>query len=178
MFTKLVRIGRDAELRVTPNGTQLLNFPCVYDVGFGENKKAQWLDVVMFGKRAESLSQHFTKGKQIVIYADDLQVETFQKNDGTQGVKLKCKLVEFDFAGSNQNESNQQGGFQQQAPQQPQQGGFQQSPPAVQQMAQQKAMQSGGAPQAMVQQAPSMDFDDDIPFAPIGLQHKALLSCM
>lgn len=172
MFTKLVRIGRDAELRATPNGTQLLNFPCVYDVGFGENKKAQWLDVVMFGKRAESLSQHFTKGKQIVIYADDLQVETFQKNDGTQGVKLKCKLVEFDFAGSNQNESNQQGGFQQQAGfQQPQQ-----APQAVQQMAQQKSMQSGGAPQAMAQHG--MDMSDDIPFAPIGLQYKALLSCM
>ena len=161
MFTKLVRIGRDAELRVTPNGTQLLNFPCVYDVGFGENKQAQWLDVVMFGKRAESLAQHFTKGKQIVIYADDLLVETYQKNDGSQGVKLKCKLVEFDFAGSNQNDSNQQpGGFQQ-----PQQ---------------QQAMQSGGAPQAMVQgtqgygtsgpQAPQQQFNpnqdmsDDIPF--------------
>jgi len=160
MFTKLVRIGRDAELRVTPNGTQLLNFPCVYDVGFGENKHSQWLDVVLFGKRAESLAQHFKKGKQIVIYADDLQVETYQKNDGTQGVKLKCKLVEFDFAGSNQNDSNQQ------------QGGFQQPQ-------QQRAMQSGGAPQAMAQgtqgygtggpQAPqqppqNMDFDGDFPF--------------
>ena len=164
MFTKLVRIGRDAELRVTPNGTQLLNFPCVYDVGFGENKHSQWLDVVLFGKRAESLAQHFKKGKQIVIYADDLQVETYQKNDGTQGVKLKCKLVEFDFAGSNQNDSNQQ------------QGGFQQ--PQIQPQ-QQQAMQSGGAPQAMAQgtqgygtggpQAPqqppqNMDFDGDFPF--------------
>lgn len=39
MLTKLVRIGRDAELRVLPNGTQVLNFPAVYDVGYGDNKK-------------------------------------------------------------------------------------------------------------------------------------------
>jgi len=176
MFTKLVRIGRDAELRFTPNGTQLLNFPCVYDVGFGQNKQAQWLDVVLFGKRAESLAQHFTKGKQIVIYADDLQVETYQKNDGTQGVKLKCKLIEFDFAGGNQNESNQQA----------QPGGFQQQP----QQSQVHPNQTGGlptqgtagygqgGPQAPQQPTPSMDFDQDIPFAPIGLQHPKLLSCM
>lgn len=159
MFTKLVRIGRDAELRVTPSGTQLLNFPCVYDVGFGENKHAQWLDVVLFGKRAESLAQHFTKGKQIVIYADDLQVERYQKNDGTQGVKLKCKLIEFDFVGSNQNDSNQQqSGYQQPQQQQP------------------HPNQSGGVPQGTQgygtsgpqkpQQPPQggMDFDDDVPF--------------
>ena len=159
MFTKLVRIGRDAELRVTPTGTQLLNFPCVYDVGLGQNKQAQWLDVVLFGKRAESLAQHFTKGKQIVIYADDLQVETYQKNDGTQGVKLKCKLIEFDFAGGNQNDSNQQaqpGGFQQQAPQQLEAQSQQMARPQQQGTAQ----YGQGGPQVQ-----PMEFDTDkIPF--------------
>ncbi len=154
MLTKLVRIGRDAELRVLPNGTNVLNFPAVYDVGFGDKKKAQWIDCAMFGKRAESLSQHFTKGKQIVIYADDLQLEEYPKNDGTTGAKLKCKIVEFDFAGGDKQQPVQQaGGFQ---PQQPQQGFVpqQQQPQAVQQNA--HPNQSGGVPMP--------DFDDDVPF--------------
>lgn len=156
MLTKLVRIGRDAELRVLPNGTQVLNFPAVYDVGYGDNKKGQWIECAMFGKRAESLVQHFTKGKQIVIYADDVQVETYSKNDGTQGVKLKCKLIEFDFAGGQQQAPQQAGGFQQQqAPQQPQQQ-FQQQP--------QGTAGYGTSGPTPPQQPPMMEFSDDIPF--------------
>lgn len=148
MLTKLVRIGRGAELRVLPNGTQVLNFPAVYDVGYGDNKKGQWIECAMFGKRAESLAQHFTKGKQIVIYADDVQVETYNKNDGTQGVKLKCKLIEFDFAGGQQQQ--QTGGFQQQPQQAPQQ-----APQGTAGYG-----MSGPTPP----QQPPMEFDQDIPF--------------
>lgn len=165
MLTKLVRIGRDAELRVSPNGTQVLNFSAAYDVGYGDNKKGQWIECAMFGKRAESLTQHFTKGKQIVIYADDVRVETYNKNDGTQGVKLKCKLVEFDFAGGQQPQQ-QSGGFnqrpepQQQVSQQMPQGGFQQQP---QQVPQGTPQYGRGGP-TPPQQAPAMEFDQDIPF--------------
>lgn len=124
----------------------------------------------MFGKRAESLASHFTKGTQIVIYADDLQVETYPKTDGTQGVKLKCKLVEFDFAGGQQSQQ-QAGGFQQQAPQQQQAAPQRQQGFAPQQQAQQQPQGTAGYGQGgpVPQQAPRepvIDFDDssDIPF--------------
>ena len=116
MFTKLVRIGRDAELKNTQSGTAVLKFPAVYDVGYGDNKEAQWLDVAMFGQRAEKLAQYFTKGNQIVIYADDLKVNVYQKNDGSTGHSLQCKLVDFAFAGGSSQQ--QQRPAQQQAPQQ------------------------------------------------------------
>ena len=150
MLTKLVRIGRDAELRTTQSGTQVLSFPAVYDVGFGENKKGQWLDVAMFGQKAEKLQQYFVKGTQIVIYADDVCIHEYQKNDGTNGVKLQCKLVNFDFAGGQAKQPAPQQQQQQQAPQQQQAGGLhrQQQQPAQQ-------AQANGA-----------DWDDDlnIPF--------------
>ncbi|MGK0269487.1 MAG: single-strand DNA-binding protein [Cocleimonas sp.] len=83
-----------------------------------------------------------------------------------------------------QQAPQQQGGFQQQqAPQQ--QGGFQQqqaplSPEQLQQQQrklakQQKVQQNGGYQQHPQQQAPAIDFDDDIPFAPIGLMHNNAL---
>lgn len=155
MLSKLVRIGRDAELRYTANNKSVLSFAAVYDVGFGENKKPQWLDCSMWGARAESLAEHFTKGKQIVIYADDLHIETYPKNDNTQGVKLKCKVVDFDFASDGGQSNRQPQRQQQQAPQQAPSYSGQQAPP--------QHYQQQAAPQQAPQQSAEA-FDDDIPF--------------
>lgn len=151
MFTKLVRIGRDAELRYTNNQKAVISLACVYDVGFGDNKKSQWIDVSVWGKQAEALAQYLIKGKQIVIYADDLEIETYQKNDGTSGSKLKARVINIDLTSGGQQQAQQ--GYQQQAPQHrsTQQQGYQQVPKI--------------GPR-------EPDFDDDIPFAPIGLSYN------
>jgi len=109
MFCKLIRLGRDAELRSTPAGTQLLQFSGVYDVGYGDKKKGQWIDCVIWGKQAEALSSYLTKGSQIVIYAEDLEVETWEKDGSLAGAKLKCKVTSIDFAGGGSKKEGQQG---------------------------------------------------------------------
>lgn len=96
MFTKLVRIGRDAELRFTPNEKAVIGLACVYDIGWGDNKKPQWLEAVIWGKQAEALAPYLLKGKQIVIYADDVEVESYEHN-GKTGSKLKCRVVNIDL---------------------------------------------------------------------------------
>ena len=148
MLTKLVRIGRDAELRFTPANKPVINLACVYDIGWGENKKSQWIDVTIWGKQAESLAQYLLKGKQIVIYADDIELEEYQKNDGSKGSKLKCRAINIDLTSGGQQQAQQP----KQAPQQYQQ---QQAP---QQNYQQQTQQP----------AQGNDFDnsfgDDIPF--------------
>ena len=80
MFNKLIRLGRDAELRTTQSGNQVLGFAGAYDVGFGDNKKTQWIDCSLWGDRAVKLQQYMKKGSQVVIYADDLQIEEYPKN--------------------------------------------------------------------------------------------------
>ena len=157
MFSKLVRIGRDAELKFLASGTAVANLACVYDIGFGDKKRGQWIDVAIFGKQAEALTQYLLKGKQIVIHADDVELEEYPKKDGTQGSKLKCRAVNIDLTSGGQQPAQQQAPKQQRAPQQqqPQGGqGFQQAPP------QQGQYQ---APKVNPQE-PVMDFDDDIPF--------------
>ena len=66
MMIKLVRIGKDAELR-SANGKPVLSLSVVYDVGYGTNKKSQWLNLAMWGAQAEKTVQYFTKGKQLVV---------------------------------------------------------------------------------------------------------------
>jgi single-strand DNA-binding protein len=128
MFAKLVRLGRDAEVRYTAgnNPTAVAGLAMVYDIGFGDKKRSQWIDGTLWGKRAESLAPYLTKGTQIVVYADELELEQFMKKDGTPGAKLKCRVNDLSLV------SGQQGG-QQQAPQQR----------APQQQAQQQYQQPG-----------------------------------
>ena len=129
MFTKLVRLGRDAEVRFTAgaNPTAVAGLAMVYDIGYGDKKRSQWIDGVLWGKRAESLAQYLTKGTQIVVTMDEVELEQFMKKDGTPGAKLKCKVVDLSLV------SGQQQGGQQQAPQQR----------APQQQAQQQYQQPG-----------------------------------
>jgi single-strand DNA-binding protein len=98
----------------------------------------------------------------------------------------------FQQQSQQQAPQQQHGGFQQQQAPQQQHGGFQQqqaplSPEQLQQQQrklakQQKVQQNGGYQQHPQQQAPkvnpqepAIDFDDDIPFAPIGLMHNNAL---
>lgn len=99
MMIKLVRIGKDAELR-SANGKPVLSLSVVYDVGYGANKKSQWLNLAMWGAQAEKVVQHFTKGKQIVARVDDLHIEEYNGKSS-----LKGTLVSFEFV---QRESAQQ----------------------------------------------------------------------
>jgi single-strand DNA-binding protein len=107
MFTKLIRLGRDVEVRYTQNGDAVAGLAMAYDIGFGDKKRSQWLDGSLWGKRAESLAPYLKKGTQVVIYADDLEVAEFQKKDGTNGVKLKCRIVDLNLvSGQQQQQSN------------------------------------------------------------------------
>ena len=140
MFTKLVRIGRDAEMKYTPQGTALLEVSAVYDVGFGDKKTGQWIKLAMFGARAEKLVSHFTKGKQIVFSMDDVKSEAWIK-DGEAKSGLSAKIVEFSFVSDGSQQQSQQ------APQQYNNAPQQQQPP---QMA--PAYQQQQAPQQQAQQ--------------------------
>ena len=164
MLIELVNLGRDSELRYTQNGTAVLSFAAAYDVGFGDNKKTQWIECAMFGKKAESLASYLVKGKQIQISARDVRIETWQKNDGSgEGCKLACTVDDIKFCrdGQGSQSQGQQGGYS------PQQGGYQQPQQNCQQAPQQNYQQP---PQAANRNpnpppAPNMDdFDSDIPF--------------
>ena len=102
MFTKLVRIGKDAELR-SANGKPVLSLSVVYDVGYGANKKSQWLNLAMWGAQAEKVAEHFTKGKQLVVRVDDVHIEEYNGKSS-----LKGTLVSFEFVQDGKRESDPQ----------------------------------------------------------------------
>ena len=102
MMIKLVRIGKDAELR-SANGKPVLSLSVVYDVGYGANKKSQWLNLAMWGAQAEKVVQYFTKGKQLVVRVDDVHIEEYNGKSG-----LKGTLVSFEFVQDGKREQAQE----------------------------------------------------------------------
>lgn len=105
ILTGAARIGRDAELRFLPSGDPVINLSLAYNFGRrGEDgsRPTQWVEVVLFGKRAESLAPHLTKGKSLWIVVTDVHIETFEKSGGGQGHKLTGRLEHVDFISPSQ----------------------------------------------------------------------------
>ncbi|HJV52828.1 MAG TPA: single-stranded DNA-binding protein [Noviherbaspirillum sp.] len=111
----LARLGRDCEVRYLQDGTPVANLALAYNYGKKDdqgNRPTQWVEGVLWGDRAEKLGQYLVKGQQLNVHLSDLHIETYQKNDGTQGVKLVGRVDTIEFAGSR---PQQQGQPQQQA---------------------------------------------------------------
>lgn len=147
MLIELVTLGRDAELRYTPDNTPVANLALAYNYGRKDqsgNTPTQWVDASLWGKRAESLAQYLTKGTQIVAYIEDLHIEEFARKDGTNGSKLVGRIADIKLTRGGQKYEQGQGA--QQAPIKPAQQQYQQPT--------QQPQQGQGFNQ----------YDDDIPF--------------
>lgn len=149
------RIGRDAELRYTPNGNAVLNLALACDYGMkGDDGKrpTQWVEISVWGKQAEGLVSFLVKGQQVSFTADDVHIEEYQTQGATRS-KLVGRCIHLKLVGSAPQ--------QQQAPQQSQQ----QRPAQQQQQRPQQSQQQRPAQQAAPQPQQNFDdFDDDIPF--------------
>ncbi len=87
-FNKVIFLGnltRDPEMRTLPGGTPVCTLGLASNRSFtgqnGEKKEdVCFIDVVVFGKAAESCGQYLTKGRQVLIEGR-LQYRTWEKDD-------------------------------------------------------------------------------------------------
>ncbi|MBD2811882.1 single-stranded DNA-binding protein [Xenorhabdus sp. Vera] len=157
-------LGQDPEVRYLPNGGSVTNITLATseqwrDKQSGEVKeKTEWHRVVIFGKLAEVAGEYLRKGSQVYIEGA-LQTRKWQDQSGQD--RYATEIVVNPIGGAMQMLGSKQGSQPEQQSQQ-QYSGQQQQP------------QFWGAPQqpqGQQQSQPPMDFDDDIPFAPIGKQY-------
>ena len=103
ILTGVVRLGRDAESKVTPKGTPVVSFSGAYNYGRkGEdgNRPSQWVTFEFFGERAEKVAPYLTKGGQVWVAASNVRVREFTKKDGTVGNTLEATVQDLDLVGS------------------------------------------------------------------------------
>lgn len=160
----LARIGKDAELRYSPNGTAVCNLSLAVVYGMKQqdgNRPTQWIDAAMWGKQAEALAQYMVKGSSHCFTLDDVHIETFQRNDGSTGTKLVARVTDVEL-GPRVDNGGGQGQHQQRQsppPQQQQQQQQQMAPPPAQQ--QQMAPPPAQQPQQQAPQQQYQNMDDD-----------------
>lgn len=96
----MARLGRDAEIRYTADGTAVATIAMAYNYGkAGQDGKrpTQWIDGALWGKRAEALAPYLLKGSNHCFTLDEIHVETYQKQDGTTATKLAARVLDVEL---------------------------------------------------------------------------------
>lgn len=115
-------LTRDAELRATGNGLQILSFTVAVN-DRRRNQQGQWEDVpnfvpcTLFGERAEKLAGYLTKGVKVCV-TGKLHYQSWQAKDGTKRHELEVNVSDLDFMQRREQTAEQP---QQQMPSYPQQ---------------------------------------------------------
>lgn len=94
-------LTRDPELRYTPAGLAVASFGMAINRAWtaksGEQKEdVCYVDISIFGRRAEVLGEYFSKGKPIFIEGW-LQFHQWESKDGQKKSKLRVVADNFQF---------------------------------------------------------------------------------
>jgi single-strand DNA-binding protein len=96
----LMRLGRDAEIRTTPNGEKVANLSLVYSYGRKDSNgemPSQWIDAAFWGERAEKLAPFLKKGAQHLFTLSDVHVEKYTGKDGFEAFKLAGRVDDVEL---------------------------------------------------------------------------------
>ena len=111
-FNKIIlvgNLGRDPELRYTPQGTPVCSFSLATnerrkDRNTGENTDlTTWFRVTLWGWQAETASQYLTRGRPVYIEGR-LRVEEYTDRDGKPRHSLEVNATDMQFIGGGRGE--------------------------------------------------------------------------
>src|ERR1051325_3477805 len=112
-FNKIIVVGylgRDPELRYTPDGTPVCNFT----IATTERKKDKtgemqehttWFRVNLWRRQAEVANQYLSKGKQVYVEGR-LSTNEYQDREGNTRTSLEINGTDIQFLGSRGEEVN------------------------------------------------------------------------
>jgi single-strand DNA-binding protein len=101
-------LGRDPELRYTPQGTPVCSFTmATNDRRKDKNGEMQdqttWFRVTLWNRQAETASQYLHKGKSVYIEGR-LRVDEYTDRDGKLRHSLEVTATDMQFIGSRSDE--------------------------------------------------------------------------
>ena len=89
------RLTRDPEVRYTQTGKAVASFSVAVDTGYGDNKRADFIPIVVWDKLAEVCGNNLTKGRRILVEGR-LQIREYEK-DGQKrrSAEVVAQNIEF-----------------------------------------------------------------------------------
>lgn len=96
------RLTHTPELKTTQNGTSVCSFSIAVDRTYtpkGEERKADFIDIVAWRQTAEFICKYFQKGSMIAIDGS-IQTRSYQDKQGSNRTKVEVLANNVSFCGS------------------------------------------------------------------------------
>ncbi len=117
MLNRVILMGRlvsDPELKTTSSGISVCSFRIAVDRNYvkqGEERKADFFDIVCWRQQAEFVCRYFGKGAMIAVDGQ-LQSRTYQAKDGTNRYVIEVVADSVSFTGERRESNSNYGGNQ------------------------------------------------------------------
>ena len=113
MFNLVVLTGRltaDPELKTTPNGVSVCSFSIAVERKYrqGEDRQADFINIVAWRGTAEFVSKYFNKGSMIGIEGA-IQTRKYQDKDGNNRTAFEVVANNAHFVESKRSQDNGEG---------------------------------------------------------------------
>src|SRR5512133_2025627 len=96
-------LGRDPEMRYTPNGNPVTSFPVavnrVFTAGGERKEETEWFRVSAWNKLAEITSQYLHKGSKVYVEGR-LSTRAWETPDGRKGTSLEVRASDMQILDS------------------------------------------------------------------------------
>lgn len=116
MLNSVILMGRmtaDAELRTTTSGKSVTSFTMAVDrdyVKSGEERQADFINVVAWGNTAEFVERYFHKGDMIAVVGS-IQVRNYEDKNGNKRYATEVIAEKVSFCGGKNNKPAEQPTF-------------------------------------------------------------------
>ncbi|MCG8994233.1 single-stranded DNA-binding protein [Laribacter hongkongensis] len=151
-------LGRDPEVRYMPNGEAVCTFSIATtdswkDKNGQKQERTEWHNIILYRRLAEIAGEYLKKGRPVYIEGR-IQSRKYTGKDGVELTAFEILATELQMLGSREESG-----------------------------ANTRTERSEPTPPPPRRQAPKPasnfdDMDDDIPFAPLGLQYRFGLHCI
>ena len=106
------RLTKDIEIKTTTGGTTIGRTTLAIDRRFqrqGEERKADFINILCFGKTAEFAQKYFGKGNMMCVVGP-IQSRSWDGQDGKKNYATEVIADEVNFCGEKRTDSNQNQG--------------------------------------------------------------------
>lgn len=105
MYQKIIligRLGRDPEMRYTPQGTPVTSFSVATDRKWTDpngqqQQRTTWFRVTAWRRQAETCNQFLTKGRLVMVEGELAEPKPYQRRDGTWAASLDVTALAVKF---------------------------------------------------------------------------------
>ena len=115
MVVLIGRLTRDPEVRYTQDEMAIARFSIAVDRFAKGEKKADFINILVFGKPAENCEKYLAKGRKVAIEGR-IQTGSYTKDDGTKVYTTDVVVEDQEFAESKAVSDANAGSFRAAAP--------------------------------------------------------------